>query len=194
MQYPLELTFKWSLATSIEVTDSSGQLLFFLRQKMFKLKEIIGVFGDRERNNLKYEIKADRVIDFSARYNFSDTNGRVFGGVKRQGMKSIWKARYDIFGTGDEVKFTLTEKNPWVKVADAFFGEIPIVGMFTGFVFNPTYLISDPSGKLVMSLEKKPSWFSRIFIVKKLDDLMEQEEAEVLLSMLMMILLEKNRG
>lgn len=193
MRYPLELKFKWSLAKQVEVTDEAGELIFFVHQKMFKLKEVIGVFGDRERNQLNYEIKADRVIDFSARYNFSDTNGRVFAAVKRRGMRSIWRARYDIFH-GEDVVFTISEKNPWVKVADSLFGEIPVVGMLSGFVFNPTYLVSRPDDRVVMRLEKKPALFSRIFSIKKVDELSEVDESSVLLSLLMMLLLEKNRG
>ncbi len=193
MRYPLELKFKWSLAKQVEVTDQTGEIIFFVRQKIFKLKEVIGVFGDRERNQLNYEIKADRVIDFSARYNFSDENGRVFGAVKRRGMRSIWRARYDIFH-GEDVVFTIAEKNPWVKVADSLFGEIPVVGMLSGFVFNPTYLVSRPDEQVVMRLEKTPALFSRIFSIKKVDELSEADESSILLSLLMMLLLEKNRG
>jgi hypothetical protein len=193
MKYPLELKFKWSFAPQIAVTDQAGQLQFFIRQKLFKLKEAIGVFADEKRTQLRYEIKADRIIDFSARYNFSDSSGRVFGAVKRRGWKSIWRARYDIFN-GEDVVFTISEKNPWIKVLDSLFAEIPIAGLFTGYVFNPTYLVARPDGNVVMRLEKKPAFFSRIFIIKQVDQLAEQEETQVLLSMLMMLLLERHRG
>ena len=194
-QYPLHLKFTWSFARQILLTDDSDQLLFCIRQKMFKLKEVIGVFGDKQRSELKYEIKADRIIDFSARYNFTDQYGRDIGAVKRRGWRSFWRARYDIFN-GDEIVFTITEKNPWVKVIDSLLGEIPIVGMFTGFFFNPTYQVhrSSDEGNTVMLLEKKPSFFSRLFTIKKLDKLEEREEQQVLLSMIMMLLLESSRG
>ncbi|MGD1938239.1 MAG: hypothetical protein ACFCA4_11870 [Cyanophyceae cyanobacterium] len=194
-QYPLHLKFTWSFAQQIFLTDDSDELLFCIRQKMFKLKEVIGVFSDKERSQLKYEIKADRIIDFSARYNFTDSAGRDIGAVKRRGLRSIWRARYDIFN-GDEIVYTITEKNPWVKIADALFAEIPIVGLFTGFVFNPVYQVhrSTDEGHIVMLLEKKPSFFSRIFTIKMLDKLEEYDEEKVLLSMIMMLLLEKARG
>ncbi|MEM8804614.1 MAG: hypothetical protein AAGF01_01015 [Cyanobacteria bacterium P01_G01_bin.38] len=193
MKYPLELKFKWSFAPQIAITDSSGQLRFFVRQKLFKLKEAIGVFADEKRTQLCYEIKADRIIDFSARYNFSDTTGKNIGAVKRRGWRSIWKCRYDIF-QGEEVAFTISEKNPWVKVMDSLFAEIPIAGFFTGYVFNPTYLVTRADGTVVMRLEKQPAFFSRIFTIKQVDQLDDQEETQVLLSMLMMLLLERHRG
>ncbi len=194
MQYPLELTFKlWSLAPQLTVQDSKGDMIFCVRQKLFKLKEAIGVFADLERTQLRYEIKADRIIDFSARYNFLDTTGKVMGAVKRHGFKSFWRARYDIYD-GETVILTISEKNPWVKVMDSLFAEIPIVGLFTGYVFNPIYVVNRPDGSTVMRLEKQPAFLSRIFTIKQVDRLGDREETQILLSLIMMLLLERNRG
>ncbi|NJN02303.1 MAG: hypothetical protein HC816_07450 [Leptolyngbyaceae cyanobacterium RM1_1_2] len=194
MQYPLTLTFKlWALAPQILVTDASGNVVFYIRQKLFKLKEAIGVFADSEQTQLRYEIKADRILDFSARYAFSDPYQREVGAVKRRGWRSIWRARYEIFW-GDVVSFTISEKNPWVKVMDSLLAEIPVLGIFTSYVFNPIYLVSRPDSNLVMRLEKQPAFFSRIFTIKKTDRLDDKEETQILLSLLMMILLERRRG
>jgi hypothetical protein len=47
MNYPLDLSFKLlALASQIYVRDSQGNLVFYVKQKMFKLKEAITVFGD----------------------------------------------------------------------------------------------------------------------------------------------------
>jgi hypothetical protein len=194
MQYPLELTFKlWAFAPQISVADDKGNLVFYVKQKLFKLKEAITVFADAERSLPLYYIKADRIIDFSARYDFTDTNGGSIGGVKRRGLKSFWRARYDIFD-GDITPLNIQEQNPWVKIADALFAEIPILGMFTGFVFNPVYIVSRTDGTPVMRLEKIPSFLSRKFIIKPVGQLNDKEEKQVLLSLMMMLLLEKNRG
>ncbi|MBD1863177.1 hypothetical protein H6F72_16065 [Trichocoleus sp. FACHB-46] len=194
MQYPLTLTFKlWSLAPQLALQDATGDTVFCIRQKLFKLKEVINVFSDLERTQLRYEIKADRIIDFSARYNFVDTNGKTMGAVKRRGMKSLWRAHYDIYDGGTPV-FTISEQNPWVKVMDSLFAEIPIVGLFTGYVFNPVYAVNRANGNPVMYLEKRPAFLSRIFTIKQVDQLSGNEEAQVLLSLVMMLLLERNRG
>ncbi|HEY9621891.1 MAG TPA: hypothetical protein V6C78_16155 [Crinalium sp.] len=194
MQYPLELTFKiWTLAPKISVTDNQGNLVFFVKQKLFKLKEAITVHADEQQTKLLYNIKADRIIDFSARYNFSDANGTDIGAIKRRGLKSIWRARYDIFD-GEASNFILQEENPWVKVLDALFQEIPVVGMLSGYVLNPKYLVTRADGNVVMRLEKQPSFFSRKFTIKQVDQLSDREESQILLSLLMMILLERARG
>lgn len=194
MQYPLELTFKfWALAPQISIVDSQGNLVFYVKQKLFKFKEAITIFADLERTRPLYYIKADRIIDFSARYNFTDSDGKDIGAVKRRGLRSLWRARYDIFD-GDISNLNIQEKNPWVKVADALFAEIPVLGMFTGYVFNPVYLVSRTDGTVVMRLEKIPAFLSRKFTIKAVDQLSDREQEQILLSLMMMLLLERNRG
>jgi hypothetical protein len=194
MQYPLKLTFKfWALAPQISVVDAQNHLSFYIRQKLFKLKEVIHVFADENRSQQLYTIKADRIIDFSARYDFADHHGSYVGSVKRRGLRSIWRAHYEIFD-GDQVVMTIQEENPWVKILDGFFSEIPIVGMFSGYVFNPVFLVKHPNGTVLMRLEKIPSFLSRIFTIKRMERLDSRQETQALLSLMMMLLLERSRG
>ncbi|MGD1908433.1 MAG: hypothetical protein ACFB0C_20955 [Leptolyngbyaceae cyanobacterium] len=197
MQYPLTLTFKlFALAPQISVVDQQDNFVFYVKQKLFKLKEAITVFSDNQQRQSLYSIKADRIIDFSARYQFSDQQGRALGSVKRRGMRSIWRAHYDIFAPTDaEIPvFTIREQNPWVKVFDSLFAEIPIVGLFTGFVFNPVYLVQKSDETVVMRLEKIPAFLSRKFSIKQVDHLDKRHQEQIVLSLLMMLLLERNRG
>jgi hypothetical protein len=159
---------------------------------LFKFQKAVGVFADTERRHLLYEIKADRLTDFSARYHFIDADGRVFGAIKRRGLWSIWQARYDIY-EGESVVFSIQEKNAWVKMLDAVFAAIPMIGVFTSYFFNPSYLVSRPDGTLAMTLEKRPTFLSRIFTIKQMNYLRPQEETQVLLSLMMMLLLERQR-
>ncbi len=89
---------------------------------------------------------------------------------------------------------TIQEANPWAKVCDALFSEIPILGMFSGYVFHPEYLVTREDGTSVMRLKKEPAFFQGKFSIEKLADLGEEEETRILLSLIMMVLLEKQRG
>jgi hypothetical protein len=197
-QYPLHLTFKfWTLASNrVTVKDSQGNLLFLLHQKALKLKQVIVAYGDEKSTQSLDEIKADRIIDFSARYNFIDAGGINVGGVKRQGFRSLWRARYDIFGGGNHPNpvMSIWEENPWLQVCDALLSEIPVVGLFTGYFFNPTYTVTRPDEQIVMRLAKKSGFLSRHFTIMMVNQLQEEEEQQALLSILMMILLERRRG
>ena len=195
MQYPLNLSFKiMALAPQISVTDASGQLIMYVKQKLLKLKEEVTVCADREQQTPLFRMKADRVIDFSAKYNMTDAAGTAMGSVKRQGMKSLWKSHYDISEDGEETAMTIQEENPWVKVMDGIFEGIPIIGMFAGYVFHPAYIVADNSGTPVMKLKKLPAFLEGKFEIEKLAELDPQMETRIILSLLMMLLLERSKG
>ena len=97
MKYPLNMRFKiLGLAPQIYVTDAADENLFYVRQKLFKLKEAVKVYQDSSRSQVLYEINADRIIDFSAKYQFTDAQGQSLGAVGRKGMRSFFRASYDI--------------------------------------------------------------------------------------------------
>ena len=50
MNYPIELTFKLlALASQIYIRDANGNLMGYVKQKMFKLKEDINIFADENQ-------------------------------------------------------------------------------------------------------------------------------------------------
>lgn len=195
MEYPLNLSFKiLALAPQISVTDARGNLVFYVKQKLMKLKESVTVFADAAQTEPLYYLNADQVIDFSARYHFTDADGTTVGAVQRRGMKSLWRAHYDILD-GDRTVLQIREANPWVKVADSLLGEIPILGLFTGYLFHPAYVVTKAGGLAVMRLEKRPAFLEKRFTITKQQlDVPPHEETQVLLSLLMMVLLERRRG
>lgn len=194
MNYPLQLSFQvMSIARKLSVIDASGNLSFFVKQKAFKLKESVTVFADADQKHPLYELAADRVLDFSASYHFKDARGTHVGTVRRKGMKSLWRARYEIVNGNGRV-LTIQEANPWAKVGDSLFGEIPILGLFSGYVFHPAYLVAREDGTSVMRLKKEPAFFQGKFSIEKLATVSEEEETRILLSLIMMVMLEKQRG
>jgi hypothetical protein len=194
LTYPLTFSFKiLSWASQFSVHDSGENLIAYVRQKIFALKEAVTVFADEQRTRPLFTIQADRIIDWSARYHFTSAQGQKLGAVKRRGMRSLWKATYDIMD-GDNPLMIIQEENPWVKMADGLLSEIPILGMFSGYFFHPTYLVTRGDNSPVMRMTKQPAFFEGKFLVEKLGTLTEIEEQRVLLSLMMAILLERARG
>lgn len=195
MQFPLYITFKIStISNDFRVHDADGKELAFVRQKLFKMKEEIYVFRNEDRLQLDYKIKADRWLDFSATYRFFNAQNKELGYIVRHGMKSIWKAFYQIYDENQRPGFTVNEENAFVKVFDGVFGELPIIGIFSGYFFNPSYIVTRPDGTQIVRLKKEKSFFGRRFTVNKLAAFESDEEIRILLSLMMMILLERNRG
>lgn len=196
MNYPLQITFKvLAIAQQLSLVDATGQLVFYVKQKAFKLKEAVTVFADEAQQRPWFMINADRVIDFRANYTFTDMTGRPFGSMRRLGKKSLWKAHYEIFdGFHPHPVAIIKEENPWAKVFDGLFGEIPILGIFTGYFFHPSYLIQRPDGMPYLRLKKQSSFIGRSFSIDKLAHLDQTEELRILLAVMMTVLLERARG
>ena len=196
LNYPLDFKFKiTTLASDFNITDRNGNDVAYVRQKMFRLKEDVIVFSDESRTKELFNIKANQWIDFNASYMMTDLlTGKKFGSLARKGVRSIWKARYDIIDEKEKPIYQINEDNGWIKVFDSFLGEIPILGMLTGYFLNPSYTVKDNAGKEYFRLKKMPSLVGRRFQLERLIDIDDEDESLVVLSFLMMVLLERARG
>ncbi|WP_435181967.1 hypothetical protein [Cellulophaga omnivescoria] len=160
----------------------------------FPVKFQFKIYSDESKAKVNYSIKADKWLDFSAAYAFKDENGKEFGKVARKGWRSLWKAHYDIIDENQKQQYNISEENPWVKVFDSMLGEIPVLSMFTGYLFNPSYIVKDNQGKSIIKLKKSASFFGRNFELTKLGELDNDDDDRIMLGLMMMILLERRRG
>ena len=118
------------------------------------------------------------------------------GGVKRQGVKSILQARYDIFQQSPDLPFMkIEEENPLIRVADGCLNQIPLVNFFTGYFLHPAYIVSRAAdAQPLIRLVKEPAFFEGKFKIEKLAEFDPALENQILLSLMMMTLLERARG
>lgn len=194
MQYPLQLSFKLlTFGQRITATDASGNVLMFIKQKMFKLKEKVEIYNDAKQSQLIFRIEADRMLDFSANYSFTDAEGNPWGSVRRKGMRSLWAAHYQVMQDG-QVDMEIHEESPMKKILESLLGEIPIIGLVAVYLLNPSYIVSRPDGTPLLKLTKKPAVFEGKFILEKLNDMPEDDELRSLMALLMLVLLERRRG
>jgi hypothetical protein len=195
LKFPLDLTFKIStFSNDFVAKDNNGNTVAYVRQKMLKLLEEVEVFSSESRSELNYTIRADRWLDFSASYSFTNRAGYEVGRIVRKGWASIWKAHYEILDENRQQDLLVREENPWIKVLDSMLGEVPVLGILTGYLFHPAYIVTRPNGTLVARLKKEPSFFGRRFTIEKLSEFEKGEEERILLGLMMLILLEKRRG
>ncbi len=195
LQFPLNFRFKIStLANDFTATDANGKVVAYVKQKMFKLKEDIVIYSDESQTNINYRIKADRWLDFSAAYTFYDANENTIGKVVRKGWRSLWNTKYELIDQFEKAQYNIREEKAWVKVMDGIFGEIPLVGMLSGYLFNPTYLLKNRKDEVIVKLKKQPSFWGREFLVEKVGTIDNDDDDRIMLGLIMMILLERRRG
>ncbi len=195
LTFPLRFTFKLlTPSNDFSVFDADGNEVAYTRQRIFKIKEKIDIFQSSRSNILLYTIQADRIIDFSATYSVCDAAGNKLGSVKRNGMKSLWKASYTINDADGHPVYGLHESNPWTAVLDGLVGEIPVLGMLTGYFLNPSYIISAPDGREIFRLKKEASLFERKFSLYKTGEAGPEQDILALNASMMLMLLERDKG
>jgi uncharacterized protein YxjI len=195
IQFPVHFKFKiTTIANDFTATDATGKIIAYVRQKMFKLKEDILVYSDESKTKINYRIRADRWLDFSAAYALYDENGAEIGKIVRKGWRSLWRSTYQIIDQYQKLQYTISEENAWTKVFDSLLGEIPLIGMFTGYLFNPSYLVAGMDNEPVIRLKKQPSFWGRNFELIKLGAVDADDDDRIMLGLMMMILLERRRG
>jgi hypothetical protein len=196
-EYPMSLRFKIiALSSQIYVEDAHGRELLYVKQKAFKLKEDVRIFQDKTQTNELFQMKADRVLDISPRFTITDPAGNVFGYIKREGLRSLWKASYLLMDSQGVETHHIKEESPWLKVLDGLLSEIPILGLFTNYLIHPSYLVYETgTEKPLFRLTKQPAFFEGRFKVEKLADIPDEWlEVRLVLGQMMMMVFERARG
>lgn len=193
--YPLTLTFKFlTISSYIRVVDATGQLVSYVKQKAFRLREDVTIFADEAQTQPVYHIKANKIIDIGATYSITSPDGRPLGALRQRGLRTFWRATYDILDEAGEAIGLIYEKDALVKVIDGLIGAIPFLGFVIQQWINPTYLIDGADGVTLLRLRKRPSLIERRFIVEQDAPLPPRMEQLALPAVLMVVLLERGRG
>lgn len=193
--YPLDFRFKiGTLSNDFEAKDAFGNTIFYVREKILTWRDQMKVYSDSSKTELLYEIKSNKLIDFQQTFSISNAQGEVIGKVRRKTIRSFWKSTFNLMSSSDEHDHTIVEKNAFVKMWDGIFGEIPVIGILSGYFFNPSYILSTNSGEALFELKKQPSFFGRKFSVEKLSNDSNLNEERLILSLAVMVLAERSRG
>ncbi len=192
--FPLTFSFKVvAINPQVRVTDANGTLLAYAKQKAFKFKEDITIFQDEAQQRPLFRMKADRVIDWGARYLISDAAGTPIGALQREGARALWKATYHIHDRDDVRVGLIHEESGWVRMANELLEQIPMVGMFTGYVLHPAYLV-DLRGETTLYMKKQPAFMEGGFSLEERMPLTAEDETLAIASSILAAMLEQWRG
>jgi uncharacterized protein YxjI len=101
--YLIRRKFFQIFGASFHVYGPNDELVFFSKQKAFKLKEDIRLYGDEAATEEVLTIKARSWLDFAAAYDVVDAQtGEKIGGLKRKGFKSIVKDEWTFMDVDDQ--------------------------------------------------------------------------------------------
>ncbi|MFA5802462.1 MAG: hypothetical protein WC911_08290 [Thermoleophilia bacterium] len=104
LSQPLKVRRKSAMKIGHEVliTDQSDNLLLWVKQKGFKLKEDIRVYSDASRSEERLTIQAAKILDFNAAFHVIDPQtGERIGGFRRKGWSSMLQDEWQILDVND---------------------------------------------------------------------------------------------
>jgi hypothetical protein len=139
------------LGAGFTIFGLDGAPLAASEQKAFKLKEDIRVKDGTTEGPEILQIKADRMLDFSAAYKVTDSQtGEHVGTLRRKGWSSLFRDSWEILDAEGIVRGKVTEDSPWkaavrrtIEAASLFLPQafhIEIDGQVVGTMkqnFNP---------------------------------------------------------
>ncbi len=130
---------------AFHVYDENKQLLFYGKQKAFKLREDFRVYSDTNQTTELLVIKTPQILDISATYGVQDaTTGEVVGAVKRKGLKSIFKDEWLFLNLNGQETGRLKESSTMGALLSRFIKMIP-----------QRYVIVTPDGQEVATLHQR---------------------------------------
>jgi uncharacterized protein YxjI len=102
-RYLLVRQFFKLLGANFRIMDTNGNLVLFVHQKAFKLRESIAVYTGEDKTQQILSIGARQILDFSAAYDVVDVvrNEKV-GALKRKGLHSIVKDTWIVMDANDQ--------------------------------------------------------------------------------------------
>ena len=114
------------LGRVFQIYDETGNLVFYSRQKPFKLREDFRVYSDETQSKELLIIKTPQILDISATYGVQDaTTGEVVGAIKRMGLKSIVKDEWIFISRERQEIGKLTEASLAAALLSRFINLIP---------------------------------------------------------------------
>lgn len=113
------------LGSTFEIFDPSGAVVFYSKQKAFKLKEDIRIFTGADMQTEVLAIHARQILDFSAVYDVIDsaTNTKI-GALQRKGMKSILKDEWLFLDENDREIGVLQEDSMLMALLRRFLANL----------------------------------------------------------------------
>jgi uncharacterized protein YxjI len=100
----------FALTGKLRFYNPQEQLVLYVEQKMFRLREDIRIYNDESKSQEVLLIKARNIIDFNAAYDVVDPayNQKV-GTFRRKGWRSMMRDEWEVMDVNDQVVGMLFE-------------------------------------------------------------------------------------
>jgi uncharacterized protein YxjI len=106
---------------AFHIYDMEGNILFYSKQKAFKLKEDIRLYTDESMSTELIRIQARAIIDWSASYDVIDVeNDQKIGALRRKGWSSMLRDHWLILDADDNQVGEIVEDSQMMALLRRF--------------------------------------------------------------------------
>ena len=107
----------FALTGKLRFYNPQDQVVIYVEQKMFRLREDIRVYGDESKSQEILLIQARSIIDFNTAYDVIDTaSGQKVGTLRRRGWRSMTRDEWEVLDGNDQVVGMLFEDSVWMAL------------------------------------------------------------------------------
>ena len=144
---------------AFHIYDEQGRLLFYSKQKAFKLREDFRIYSNENMSEELLAIKTPQILDIGATYFVQDSKtGETVGALRRKALKSIVKDEWKFLSPDQREIGRMTESSVAGALLSRFINIIPqkysirtldereiatIKGHFNPFVHKLSMMIPD---------------------------------------------------
>jgi uncharacterized protein YxjI len=94
----------FALTGKLRFYNPQEQMVLYVEQKMFRLREDIRVYNDESKSQEVLLIKARNIIDFNAAYDVLDPAfNQKIGTLRRKGWRSMMRDEWEVLDANDNV-------------------------------------------------------------------------------------------
>jgi hypothetical protein len=152
------------LGAAFYLRSMDGRLLGYSKQKAFKLKEDIRIYSDEEMTDELLLIQADRVVDFSAAYQVTDSKtGEVVGKLRRKGWSSMLRDSWEILDAAGNPLGRVIEDSGWKAMARRLID-------FASLLLPQTFLVQIDDQTVATMRQNRNFLAPKFFVNLGLDD------------------------
>jgi uncharacterized protein YxjI len=93
----------FALTGKLRFFNPQEQLVLYVEQKMFRLREDIRIYSDENKSQELLLIKARNIVDWAAAYDVLDSStGQKFGTLRRKGWRSMVRDEWEVLDVNDQ--------------------------------------------------------------------------------------------
>lgn len=133
-----------------------GNLVAYAQQKPLAFKEKVTFYTDETKNQVAFNSQARSVIDFGARYDVSDAEGKPIGTLGKAFKASLLRSTWHLYQPGqEETPFIIArERNQTLAIVRRIWELIPYIGDIPFFVKYHFDFIDSETEKVLATYNK----------------------------------------